>query len=245
MKKKLNILLIVAILSMGFFSCKESEKGSQVQIEEQTQEQKEAYNILYDCLERGCLKNGTFVVDENGIMVYRATTLKSGKLVDFYANMTYKFLDGSKSGKWKCSKKSERTETEVKTVNWGDGNSYEYSYTEEINFEDINGEVTRITIYINPKNSNPNCNNKKCKWCNTIIYSTNSYIEEFPNLSNLRENPNRESLADLVLSLGFNVKNYLDADNTNGISIRTEIINHCEYDEVNGYCSNKCYHEAN
>ena len=65
MKKKLNILLIVAILSMGFFSCKESEKGSQVQIEEQTQEQKEAYNILYDCLERGCLKNGTFVVDEN------------------------------------------------------------------------------------------------------------------------------------------------------------------------------------
>jgi len=49
-----------------------------------------------------CLKNGRLLTNANrSKFVYRATT-KSGKEVDFFADMTYKFKDGSKSGKWAC-----------------------------------------------------------------------------------------------------------------------------------------------
>lgn len=50
----------------------------------------------------GCLKNGKLLSNPNQTKyVYRAST-KSGKIVDFTADMNYKFTDGSKSGKWKC-----------------------------------------------------------------------------------------------------------------------------------------------
>lgn len=49
-----------------------------------------------------CLKNGRLLTNaDRSKFVYRATT-KSGKEVDFFADMTYKFKDGSKSGKWSC-----------------------------------------------------------------------------------------------------------------------------------------------
>ena len=52
----------------------------------------------------GCLKNGSLKVNKStGEYFYRKPSVKdSGKEVDFFANMTYKFSDGSKSGKWKC-----------------------------------------------------------------------------------------------------------------------------------------------
>ena len=101
MKTSFNAILILGLLSVGFFSC--NEVRTQEQSQEQSQEKTQEYYILNDYLEGGCLKkDGTFTVNEDGVTVYRASS-KSGKLVDFFADMTYKFLDGSKSGKWKCS----------------------------------------------------------------------------------------------------------------------------------------------
>jgi hypothetical protein len=49
-----------------------------------------------------CLKGGKIYSNtDKSKYVYRATS-KSGKNVDFTADMNYKFTDGSKSGKWKC-----------------------------------------------------------------------------------------------------------------------------------------------
>jgi hypothetical protein len=67
---------------------------------------KSSTNSDRDILEKskasGCLKNGKILTNnDQTIFVYRATT-ESGKEVDFYADMTYKFRDGSKSGKWGC-----------------------------------------------------------------------------------------------------------------------------------------------
>lgn len=57
---------------------------------------------LRKAIEAGCLKNGKLLTNSNQTKyVYRATT-KSGKGVDFTADMNYKFSDGSKTGKWKC-----------------------------------------------------------------------------------------------------------------------------------------------
>jgi hypothetical protein len=52
----------------------------------------------------GCLKNGSLKVKKStGEYFYRKPSAKNpGKEVDFFANMTYKFSDGSKSGKWVC-----------------------------------------------------------------------------------------------------------------------------------------------
>jgi hypothetical protein len=134
---------------------------------------------------------------------------------------------------------------EIKTINWGDGSSYDYYYTEIINIEDTNGDIIPVKLYINNVPVNSDCKTKKCNWCNSMINLVNSYHEEFPNLDNLRENPNRESIGQVMLSLGISATSFMSANNSTGVSIRTVTNTICEYDEVNGYCSKKCYHEAN
>jgi hypothetical protein len=58
--------------------------------------------MLRKAITAGCLKGGRILTNANQTKyVYRATT-KSGKTVDFTADMNYKFGDGSKLGKWKC-----------------------------------------------------------------------------------------------------------------------------------------------
>ena len=64
--------------------------------------------LIQDAEKAGCLKNGkSQYLKGTKKPVYVATTVKSGKVVYFYPDMTYKFADGSKSGKWKCSKVEE------------------------------------------------------------------------------------------------------------------------------------------
>jgi hypothetical protein len=64
----------------------------------------------------GCLINGQlFTNPDKTKFVYRATT-KSGKEIDFYGDMTYKFKDGSKSGNWKCDKIAQQDTQQAKTT---------------------------------------------------------------------------------------------------------------------------------
>jgi hypothetical protein len=59
-------------------------------------------DILRKSVQAGCLKNGKILTNaDRSKFVYRATT-KSGKEVEFLSDMTYKFRDGSKSGRWEC-----------------------------------------------------------------------------------------------------------------------------------------------
>lgn len=59
-------------------------------------------DMLRKAIKAGCLKSGKLLTNANrSKFVYRAIT-KSGKEVDFFADMSYKFKDGSDSGKWAC-----------------------------------------------------------------------------------------------------------------------------------------------
>jgi len=71
---------------------------------------------LRKAIEAGCLKNGKLLTNANQTKyVYRATT-KSGKTVDFTADMNYAFGDGSKTGKWKCDKIAQMAAADAKTA---------------------------------------------------------------------------------------------------------------------------------
>lgn len=61
--------------------------------------------ILRNAMSAGCLKNGSLKKRiSTGEVFYRKPSVQQpSKEVDFYANMTYKFTDGSKRGKWVCS----------------------------------------------------------------------------------------------------------------------------------------------
>jgi hypothetical protein len=52
----------------------------------------------------GCLKGGSLKRSKStGNIFYRKPSAQEpGKQVDFFADMTFKFTDDSKSGKWKC-----------------------------------------------------------------------------------------------------------------------------------------------
>ena len=66
---------------------------------------------LRKAITAGCLKGGKILTNANqSKYVYRATS-KSGKTVDFTADMNYKFGDGSKSGKWKCDEIAQMAAT--------------------------------------------------------------------------------------------------------------------------------------
>jgi hypothetical protein len=62
------------------------------------------FTILKNAKKVGCLSNGEIFKDKTkNIYFYRKPSSKEPtKEVDFFADMTYKFVDGSKSGKWKC-----------------------------------------------------------------------------------------------------------------------------------------------
>ena len=59
---------------------------------------------LRNLISVGCLSDGSLKKREStGEVFYRKQSVKQpSKQIDFYANMTYKFTDGSKSGKWIC-----------------------------------------------------------------------------------------------------------------------------------------------
>jgi len=59
---------------------------------------------LRSAMESGCLTNGSLKRQiSTGIIYYKKeSTKQAGKMIRYYADMTYEFEDGSNSGKWKC-----------------------------------------------------------------------------------------------------------------------------------------------
>ena len=71
---------------------------------------------LRKAITAGCLKSGKILTNANqSKYVYRATS-KTGKTVDFTADMNYKFKDGSKSGKWKCDEIAQMAASAAQTA---------------------------------------------------------------------------------------------------------------------------------
>lgn len=65
------------------------------------------YKLLKDSETAGCLKNGKIRTLKDGSSYAYVAKTKSGLDVIFYPNMTYKFFESGKTGKWKCTKAEE------------------------------------------------------------------------------------------------------------------------------------------
>ena len=129
-----------------------------------------------------------------------------------------------------------------KEIEWADGNTYTYDYTEEIETKDSLGNIGKVfTIYKRNKPVDVNCETKECRWCRKEIYAENYSIEEFPDLSALRGNGNYGSMYSFFMSM-FSSTSYIDIDNKR---IRTEWKVNCDYGGPDDFCSMKCQSEYN
>ena len=73
------------------------------------------FTILKNARKVGCLSNGEIFRDKtkNTYFYRKPSSKEPTKEVDFFADMTYKFVDGSKSGKWKCDGLTTLANTEA------------------------------------------------------------------------------------------------------------------------------------
>lgn len=129
------------------------------------------------------------------------------------------------------------------TIDWKDGNTYSYNYTEEIIKTDSLGNEQVITVYKRnqPSDGEINCEPKVCKWCSNTTYANNYSIEEYPNINWLRGQPDLASIFGILSSM-IDGNSYYDLENNR---VRTEWRTNCEYVGPNGFCSEKCKSEYN
>ena len=155
--------------------------------------------------------------------------------------------DGSSNSNETATEEQYTTTPQSKEIEWADGNTYTYDYTEQIKWEDSTG-TRNVTVYIKNKPTNVDCEIKQCKWCSIEIQAQGYTIDEYPNLDVQREKSNIkegfESLSSILqMLLSFdNPKKYFDLENNR---IRTEWRVNCDYGGPEGFCSMKCQSEYN
>lgn len=137
----------------------------------------------------------------------------------------------------------EQQEAEpIKEVEWADGNTYTYDYTETLTQEDSAGNVKEITVYMSnkPHASEIVCDTKVCKWCGKEVEANDYSIEEYPNINLYRGKLDYSSMFEMIGATMFDGNSYLDLDNNR---IRTEWRVNCKYRGPKGFCSMKCENE--
>lgn len=130
---------------------------------------------------------------------------------------------------------------ELKQIDWKDGNTYSYAYTEEIQKTDSMGNPYTITVYKSnkPDDSEVTCDTKVCKWCGKEQYARSFVIEEYPNINWLRGEADLLSVFSMMYLI-FDNQKYMDLDNN---KVRTEWRVNCDYSGPDGFCSLKCENE--
>lgn len=162
-------------------------------------------------------------------------------------NNSNTIVDGSSNSNGTSTEEQFTPPPPSKEIEWADGNTYAYDYTEQIQWKDSLG-TRDVTVYIRNKPINIQCDIAKCEWCGEIMNSQGYTIDEYPNLDVQREKSNVKegfkSLGSLIqMMLNFDSpKKYFDLDNNR---IRTEWTVNCDYGGPDGFCSMKCQSEYN
>lgn len=91
---------------MNKFLIAEEEKKRILSLHKQHMNEATDEEILRKAIQVGCLTGGSLKRRKStGQLFYRKPSAKdANKMVDFFADMTFTFEDGSKKGKWKCDK---------------------------------------------------------------------------------------------------------------------------------------------
>ncbi len=174
--------------------------------------------------------------------------------LDTFLNGVKNFNDKASSIEFGSPESTEPNISEMKQVDWIDGNTYSYDEIETISTVDSNGKETKFTIYkmSKPNESDIHCETKICKWCSQDVIATSFKIEEVPNINWLRGT--KEEAAEILLDnmiggilfghSSAQLKNttYYDWENN---KIRTEWKIDCSYPGPDGFCSYKCEKEYN
>lgn len=90
------------ILSMHKALMRESKSSEEIDEQDDKGGINSQEDLLRKAIKAGCFKNGKILSNNQKTKYVYRTTTKSGKILDFYSDMTYKFQDGSKSGNWSC-----------------------------------------------------------------------------------------------------------------------------------------------
>jgi hypothetical protein len=150
--------------------------------------------------------------------------------------------DGSSNSNGTPTEEQYTPPSPSKEIEWADGNTYTYDYTEEIETKDSLGNVGKVfTIYKRNKPVDVNCDTKECRWCRKEMYAESYSIEEFPDVDVLRGRGSYSSQNSFYLSV-FTEPAHFDIDNKR---IRTEWTVNCDYGGPDGFCSLKCKSEYN
>lgn len=139
-------------------------------------------------------------------------------------------------------------------IQWKDGKSYTYDYTEVIDYIDRAGETHQITVY---KRNQPatvhQCDLLTCKWCSKQYDAVNYSVKEYPNISwmsKLEKDMNlyeaQEAFFGVYIEKGmFGYDearlNFYDLENNR---VRIEWQYTCNYNSKD-FCSLKCESEYN
>lgn len=127
-----------------------------------------------------------------------------------------------------------------KEIEWADGNTYSYDYTEEVELKDSTGTKTLI-IYMRNKPTNVDCEVVECRWCRKKMEAEDYSIVEFPDMDVFRGKASLMSFASFYASFLDHTR-YFDLDNN---KVRTEWKVNCDYGGPDGFCSLKCKSEYN
>jgi hypothetical protein len=147
---------------------------------------------------------------------------------------------------------NEQPET-LKQVEWRDGKTYSYDYTEIITIIDSLGNQREITVYKGekPKESDIICDKEICKWCSKEVYAENYEITEHPDMEWKKKlidycgNDSRAKITVLFALTLFNYDGYVHYYDMHNNKIRTEWSINCNYPGPDGFCSLKCENEYN
>ena len=166
--------------------------------------------------------------------------LEGGGIMDDKGNNS--ISDGSSNSNGTPTEEQYTPPSPSKEIEWADGNTYPYDYTEEIETKDSIGNVAEVfTIYKRNKPINVNCETKECRWCRKEIYAKNYSIEEIPDVNAFRGKGNYGALYSLFGYL-ISHPSCFDANNKR---IRTEWRVNCDYGGPDDFCSMKCQSEYN
>jgi hypothetical protein len=166
--------------------------------------------------------------------------LEGGGSMDDKGNTTID--DGSSNSNGTKTEEQYTPPSPSKEIEWADGNTYTYDYTEEIETKDSLGNVGKVfTIYKRNKPVDVNCETKECRWCRKEMYAESYSIEEFPDVDVLRGRGSYSSQNSFYLSV-FTEPAHFDINNKR---IRTEWKVNCDYGGPDDFCSMKCQSEYN
>jgi len=109
-------------------------------------------DLLNKAKELGCLKNGMLKTNASRTkVIYRAKS-RTGKIVDFYPNMTYKYKDGSKQGTWPCPRlkdtvsREEDTKAKIETLKSQDWKTLDELRAEKVDLNTLDKTHEKTSV---------------------------------------------------------------------------------------------------